>query len=116
MSNMPAARVPIAQAATKNVANRKTFWSHARYVLSDNPFTLVAVVLFAAFVLIAIAGRWIAPHDPLASNATARGKAKFVLVTDGQTLAEAGESLFVPVAGLRCAVARRRSIPALGTL
>ena len=68
MSNMPAARVPIAQAATKNVANRKTFWSHARYVLSDNPFTLVAVVLFAAFVLIAIAGRWIAPHDPLASN------------------------------------------------
>ena len=68
MPNMPAARVPIAKAATKNVANRKTFWSHARYVLSDNPFTLVAVVLFAAFVLIAIAGRWIAPHDPLASN------------------------------------------------
>ena len=55
MPNMPAARVPIAKAATKNVANRKTFWSHARYVLSDNPFTLVAVVLFAAFVLIAIA-------------------------------------------------------------
>jgi peptide/nickel transport system permease protein len=47
---------------------QKAFWSHARYVLSDNPFTLVAACLFAAFVLLAIIGPWIVPHDPLATN------------------------------------------------
>lgn len=47
----------------------KTFWVHARYILADNPFTLVAAGLFAFFVLLAIAGPWIAPHDPLATNA-----------------------------------------------
>ena len=55
-------------AKTKTATSNKSFWSHARYVLSDNPFTMVAVVLFAMFVVIAIAGRWIAPYDPLASN------------------------------------------------
>ena len=45
-----------------------TFWSHAKYVLSDNPVTLLAAGLFAAFVLVALAGPWIAPYDPLASN------------------------------------------------
>ena len=68
MTSMPPTRIPVAQAAFNRAAGRTTFWSHARYVLSDNPFTLVAVVLFSAFVFIAIAGRWIAPHDPLASN------------------------------------------------
>ena len=47
---------------------KKTFWTHARYVLSDNPFTLAAACLFALLVLLAIVGPWIAPYDPLASN------------------------------------------------
>jgi peptide/nickel transport system permease protein len=46
----------------------KTFWSHAKYVLSDNPFTLVAACLFAMFVLLALVGPWIVPFDPLATN------------------------------------------------
>ncbi|HYF19211.1 MAG TPA: ABC transporter permease, partial [Ramlibacter sp.] len=53
----PAARPPV-----------KSFWSHAAYVLSDNPFTLVAAVLFAVFVLMAIVGPWVVPYDPLATN------------------------------------------------
>jgi peptide/nickel transport system permease protein len=47
---------------------RKTFWAHARYVLSDNPFTLVAAALFAFYVLLALIGPWIAPYNPLATN------------------------------------------------
>jgi peptide/nickel transport system permease protein len=38
-------------------------------VLSENPVTLVAAGLFAMFVLIALFGPWIAPYDPLTSNA-----------------------------------------------
>jgi peptide/nickel transport system permease protein len=45
-----------------------SFWRHARYVLSDNPFTLVAACLFALFILLAIAGPWLAPYNPLATN------------------------------------------------
>ena len=41
---------------------------HARHVLSDNPVTLVAAGLFTLFVLVALAGPWIAPYDPLATN------------------------------------------------
>jgi peptide/nickel transport system permease protein len=54
--------------AIKNKAPSKSWWSHARYVLTDNPFTLVAAVLFTLFVLVAIFGHLIAPFDPLASN------------------------------------------------
>jgi peptide/nickel transport system permease protein len=54
--------------AAARAVPRKTFWSHARYVLSDNPFTLVAAVLFTLFVLLAVVGPWIAPFDPLATN------------------------------------------------
>lgn len=43
--------------------------SHLRHVLSENPVTLLAAGLFALFVLLALAGPWLAPHDPLASNA-----------------------------------------------
>lgn len=41
---------------------------HARHVLADNPVTLVAAGLFTLFVLLALAGPWIAPYDPLATN------------------------------------------------
>ncbi|MBI5280009.1 MAG: ABC transporter permease [Burkholderiales bacterium] len=56
-------------AAAKAPPKRSSFWTHARYVLSDNPFTLVAAILFALFVLLAIVGPWIVPHDPLKTNA-----------------------------------------------
>lgn len=42
--------------------------AHARYVLTDNPLTLLAAVLFAGFMLLAVAGPWIVPHDPLATG------------------------------------------------
>lgn len=44
---------------------------HIRHVLSENPVTMVAAALFLLFILVAIVGPAIAPHDPLASNATA---------------------------------------------
>ena len=44
---------------------------HIRHVLTENPVTLVAAALFALFILIALIGPAIVPHDPLASNATA---------------------------------------------
>lgn len=44
---------------------------HARHVLADNPFSAVAALGFAGFVLLALLGPAIAPHDPLASNAGA---------------------------------------------
>jgi len=44
---------------------------HVRHVLSENPVTMAAAALFALFILIAIVGPAIVPHDPLASNATA---------------------------------------------
>jgi peptide/nickel transport system permease protein len=68
MTDMQLAQVdPAALPAAKPPA-RKTFWSHARYVLSDNPFTLVAACMFALFVLLALIGPWIVPFDPLATN------------------------------------------------
>lgn len=42
---------------------------HVRYVLGENPITLVAALLFSLFVLLAIVGPWIVPYDPLASDA-----------------------------------------------
>ena len=70
MSNVDVARIDpaVLPSEPSRAAPRKTFWSHARYVLSDNPFTLVAAVLFALFVLLAVVGPWVAPYDPLATN------------------------------------------------
>ncbi len=45
--------------------------AHARHVLTENPVTLFAAILFALLVVLAIAGPAIAPYDPLASNAAA---------------------------------------------
>jgi peptide/nickel transport system permease protein len=42
---------------------------HARYVLSENPVTGFAFGLFTLLVLCALFGHWLAPYDPLASNA-----------------------------------------------
>lgn len=46
-------------------------FKHVRYVLSENPVTLAAALLFATFVLLALIGPAIAPYDPLASDAAA---------------------------------------------
>jgi peptide/nickel transport system permease protein len=43
--------------------------AHLRHVLSENPVTLVAAALFVGFVLVALLGPLLVPHDPLASNA-----------------------------------------------
>ncbi|MEY3296187.1 MAG: hypothetical protein RLZZ451_2235 [Pseudomonadota bacterium] len=50
-------------------ATASTTWGHARHVLAENPVTLLAAGLFAMFVMLAMFGPWIVPHDPLASNA-----------------------------------------------
>ena len=62
LPTLAAVRPPVAQ---------KSFWSHARYVLSDNVFTLVAVILFVMFAVLAVVGPWIVPFDPLATGAGA---------------------------------------------
>jgi len=43
-------------------------WRMLRYVVAENPLSLVAFMLFAAFVMLAAIGPWLAPFDPLASN------------------------------------------------
>jgi peptide/nickel transport system permease protein len=45
--------------------------SHVRYVLQENPVTLIAAALFVGFVLLALFGPWLVPFDPLASNSSA---------------------------------------------
>jgi len=56
---------------TGTLAVRPGNWAHARHVLADNPFSAVAALVFLGFVLVALFGPSIAPHDPLASNAGA---------------------------------------------
>jgi peptide/nickel transport system permease protein len=48
-----------------------SLWRHARHVVSENPVTGLAFLLFLLFVAAAVLGPALAPHDPLASN-TAR--------------------------------------------
>ena len=61
----PAAETP----ASSVRPGRSAFWRHARHVLGSNVITFVAFALFALLLLLAIVGPWIAPQDPLASNA-----------------------------------------------
>ena len=42
---------------------------HLRYVLGENPVTLAAFALFVLFVATALLGPWIAPYNPLATDA-----------------------------------------------
>jgi peptide/nickel transport system permease protein len=41
---------------------------HARYVLSENPLTLIAFSMFAFLLVLAVLGSAIAPYDPLATE------------------------------------------------
>ncbi len=45
-----------------------TRWQTLRYVVAENPLSLAAFLLLAAFVVLALVGPWIAPFDALASN------------------------------------------------
>jgi peptide/nickel transport system permease protein len=56
-------------AALKPVQN--SIFSHAKYVIADNPVTGLAFGLFAIIALAALIGPYIVPHDPLASDTAA---------------------------------------------
>ncbi|MBM3557481.1 MAG: ABC transporter permease, partial [Alphaproteobacteria bacterium] len=43
----------------------------ARHVVTENPVTLIAFLLFIFLVVLAVFGPAIAPHDPVASNVPA---------------------------------------------
>jgi len=45
------------------------FFKHLKYVLTENPVTLIAGGLFMTLVVIAVFGPVLVPYDPLASNA-----------------------------------------------
>jgi peptide/nickel transport system permease protein len=45
------------------------FLKHFVYVMGENPLTVFAFSLFTLILLLAIFGPWIAPHDPLATEA-----------------------------------------------
>ena len=44
-------------------------WKHIRYVLTENPVTLFAFGLFGLLLICALFGPWLAPHDPLFTDA-----------------------------------------------
>lgn len=44
------------------------FLRHFRYVMGENPVTVVAFSLFLLIVFLALLGPWLAPYDPLATN------------------------------------------------
>jgi peptide/nickel transport system permease protein len=50
-------------------APASTWWSHLRYVLSENPVTLLATALFLMFCFVALFGPWLVPFNPLSTNA-----------------------------------------------
>jgi peptide/nickel transport system permease protein len=58
-----------AAAALKPVQN--SIFSHAKYVIAENPVTGLAFGLFALIALAALIGPYIVPHDPLASDTAA---------------------------------------------
>jgi peptide/nickel transport system permease protein len=64
---VPGPAGPPATASTTPAAGPSTA-AHLRHVLTDNPVTLVAAALFLGFVLMALAGPWVVPFDPLASQ------------------------------------------------
>jgi peptide/nickel transport system permease protein len=62
--------ISIVPAATPKPQSNSLF-SHARYVVAENPVTGLAFALFALIALCALIGPYIVPHDPLASDTAA---------------------------------------------
>jgi peptide/nickel transport system permease protein len=58
-----------AAAALKPAQN--SIFSHAKYVIAENPVTGLAFGLFALIALAALIGPYVVPHDPLASDTAA---------------------------------------------
>jgi peptide/nickel transport system permease protein len=59
----------VPQAVPKPVSN--SIFSHARYVVSENPVTGLSFALFVLIALCALIGPYIVPIDPLASDTAA---------------------------------------------
>jgi peptide/nickel transport system permease protein len=51
-----------------HASTRRATWKHVRHVLTENPVSGLAALLFAGFVLLALFAPWLVPHDPLQSN------------------------------------------------
>ena len=51
------------------MASETNFLSEARYLATRNRLTLIAGLVLVAFVVLAIVGPWVAPYDPLLTNA-----------------------------------------------
>jgi peptide/nickel transport system permease protein len=60
---------PKAAAAPKPTSN--SIFSHARYIVAENPVTGLSFALFVLIALCAMFGPYIVPHDPLASDTAA---------------------------------------------
>ncbi len=67
---MTEAIMPTPVAAAPKPAQNSIF-SHAKYVIAENPVTGLAFGLFALIALAALIGPTIVPHDPLASDTAA---------------------------------------------
>ncbi|MDB5570020.1 MAG: putative dipeptide/oligopeptide/nickel transporter, permease protein [Hyphomicrobiales bacterium] len=63
------AEKPAAQA--QSAAGLSATLRHARYVVRENPVTALSFGLFVLFLVSAVFGPWLVPHDPLASNTSA---------------------------------------------
>jgi peptide/nickel transport system permease protein len=59
------------QAAAALKPAQNSIFSHAKYVIAENPVTGLAFGLFALIALAALIGPYIVPHDPLASDTAA---------------------------------------------
>ncbi|HWK97955.1 MAG TPA: ABC transporter permease [Pseudolabrys sp.] len=57
--------------ATAPKTPSNSIFSHARYVMTENPVTGLSFVLFALIALCALIGPYIVPYDPLASDTAA---------------------------------------------
>jgi peptide/nickel transport system permease protein len=52
----------------RRVSSLAATLKHARYVIGDNPITVIAFALFLVFVIAATLGPLVVPYDPLATN------------------------------------------------
>lgn len=61
-------RMPNTLMSAPTGSPKDSFWSHLRYVASENPVTGIAFLLFALIILVGIFGPYIAPFNPLATG------------------------------------------------
>ncbi|MGE0420353.1 MAG: ABC transporter permease, partial [Acetobacteraceae bacterium] len=57
--------------AARSASHMSATLQHARHVITENPVTGIAFLLFVLLVVAAILGPLIVPHDPLATDASA---------------------------------------------